>query len=74
MNYEIYDKEILDIVDSFQEWRHLLEIVSHFVTLYKDHKNVKYFITIHILNSWQACWNMTLSRFNFTIIYHPGKQ
>jgi len=23
INYEIYDKEILTIIDSFQEWRHI---------------------------------------------------
>jgi hypothetical protein len=29
INYEIHDKELLAIVDSFQEWRHLLEGASH---------------------------------------------
>jgi hypothetical protein len=25
INYEIHDKELLAIVDAFEEWRHLLE-------------------------------------------------
>jgi hypothetical protein len=29
INYEIHDKELLAIVNSFQEWRHLLEGASH---------------------------------------------
>jgi hypothetical protein len=28
INYEIHDKELLAIVDSFQEWCHLLEDAS----------------------------------------------
>jgi hypothetical protein len=27
INYEIHDKELLAIVDSFQEWRYLLEVL-----------------------------------------------
>ena len=29
INYEIHDKELLAIVDSFQKWRHLLEGATH---------------------------------------------
>jgi hypothetical protein len=28
-NYEIHNKELLAIVDSFQEWRHLLKGASY---------------------------------------------
>jgi hypothetical protein len=31
-------------------------------------------MTVHILNRRQAHWNMSLSRFDFVIIYRPGKQ
>ena len=40
INYEIHDKELLAIVDSFQEWRHFLKGVVHPVTIYTDHKNL----------------------------------
>jgi hypothetical protein len=39
-NYEILDKELLTIVDAFEEWRHLLEGAQHEVTMYSDHKNL----------------------------------
>jgi len=40
INYEIHDKELLAIVDSFQEWRHFLKGAQHPVTVYTDHKNL----------------------------------
>jgi hypothetical protein len=45
INYEIHDKELLAIVDSFQEWRHFFEGVVHPITVYTDHKNLEYFIS-----------------------------
>ena len=74
INYEIHDKELLAIVDSFQEWRHFLEGAAHPVTVYTDHKNLEYFMSARVLNRRQARWNMSLSRFDFVITYRPGKQ
>jgi hypothetical protein len=74
MNYEIYDKELLAIVDSFQEWRHFLEKAQHPITICTDHKNLKYFISTKVLIWQQARWNILLSRFNFVITYWPGSQ
>ena len=72
INYEIHDKELLAIVDSFQEWRHLLEGATHQVTVYTDHKNLEYFMSTRVLNWRQARWNMSLSRFDFGIVHRPG--
>lgn len=74
INYEIHDKELLAIVDSFQEWRHYLEGASSPVTVYTDHKNLEYFMSARVLNRRQARWSMSLSRFDFIITYRPGKQ
>ncbi|KAH9251787.1 hypothetical protein BASA81_010360 [Batrachochytrium salamandrivorans] len=38
-NYEIYDKELLAVVDSFKHWRHFLQGGHHPVTVLCDHKN-----------------------------------
>jgi hypothetical protein len=54
INYEIHDKELLAIVDSFQEWRHLLKGASHPVTVYIDNKNLEYFMTARVLNRCQT--------------------
>ena len=69
INYKIHDKELLAIVDSFQEWCYLLEGATHQVTVYTDHKNLEYFMSTRVLNRRQARWNMSLSRFNFGIVH-----
>jgi hypothetical protein len=61
-------------VDSFQEWRHLLEGASHQVTVYTDHKNLEYFMTTCVLNCRLAHWNMSLSLIDFVITYQLEKQ
>jgi hypothetical protein len=46
ISYEIRDKELLAIVDSFQEWRHFLEGAVHLITIYTDYKNLEYFMAV----------------------------
>jgi len=50
INYEIHNKELLAIVNLFQEWRHFLEGAQHPVTVYTDHKNLEYFMSAKVLN------------------------
>ena len=56
INYEIHDKELLAIVDSFEHWRHFLEGCPHQIVVYNDHKNLTYFQNARVLNRWQARW------------------
>jgi transposase InsO family protein len=72
-NYEIYDKELLAIVRAFEEWRPHLEGSSHPIQVLSDHKNLEYFMTTKLLNRRQARWSEFLSRFDFKIVYRPGK-
>ncbi|KAH9266406.1 hypothetical protein BASA83_010650 [Batrachochytrium salamandrivorans] len=41
-NYDIYDKELLAVVESFKHWRHFLQGGLHPVTVLCDHKNLEY--------------------------------
>jgi hypothetical protein len=41
INYEIHDKELLAIIDAFEEWCHLLERTQHEITMYLNHKNLQ---------------------------------
>ena len=43
-NYEVHDKELLAIVDSFKQWRHYLEGVKHDILVLTDHHNLKQFM------------------------------
>jgi hypothetical protein len=54
INYKIHDKELLAIVDFFQEWLHLLEGASHQVAIYTDHKNLECLMTTCVLNRRQT--------------------
>jgi hypothetical protein len=73
-NYEIYDKELLAIIRCFEEWRPELEGTPSPVKVITDHRNLEYFTTTKLLNRRQARWSEFLSRFNFKILYRPGKQ
>lgn len=74
MNYQIYDKELLAIVEAFKQWRHYLEFSSEPTEVLTDHKNLEYFTTTRNLSRRQVRWSEVLSDFHFTIKYRPGAQ
>lgn len=47
INYEVHDKELLAIIDSFHVWRPYLMGAAHTVTIYCNHKNLEYFMSLH---------------------------
>jgi len=67
-NYEIYDKEMLIIIQCLKEWDTKLRSVSSF-QIYTNHKNLKYFMTVKKLTEWQMRWFLILSQYNFFILY-----
>ena len=68
-NYEIYDKELLTIVQIFEKWCSELKDFKYSVQMLSDHKNLKYFKTFKLLNHWQTHWSEYLFRFDFKIVY-----
>ena len=72
-NYEIYDKELMAIIRAFEEWRPELEGAKHPIQVLSDHRNLEYFMSTKLLNRRQTRWAEFLSRFNFNIVYRPGK-
>jgi hypothetical protein len=72
-NYDIYDKELMAIIKALEEWRPECEGVEHTLQLITDHKNLEYFMTKRLLNRRQARWAQFLSRFDYEIVYRPGK-
>ena len=73
-NYQIYDKEMLAIIQALEEWRHFLEGAAEQIEICTDHKNLAYFRTAQKLNHHQARWSLYLSRFHFSLIHRPGNQ
>lgn len=74
-NYDIYDKELLAIVEAFKQYRAEFTTVNdedHVIVVLTDHKNLEYFMTTKMLNSRQARWMEELSQYRFVITYRPG--
>jgi len=69
MNYEIHDKELLAVVDSFKHWQRYLEGATHQIQVYSDHQNLEYFTTTKVLNRQQARWPQELAGIEFKIYY-----
>ena len=53
-NYEIYDKEMMAIMDSLEEWRQYLLGALETVEIWTDHQNLQYFRKPQKLNQRQA--------------------
>ena len=49
-NYEIYDKELLAIVEALAKWRQYLLDTKEPFEVWTDHENLKYFREPHKLN------------------------
>jgi hypothetical protein len=71
-NYEIYDKELLAIIKSLEEWRPELQGTTDPFEIITDHKNLEFFTTTKALSQRQVRWSEFLSQFNFRIVYRPG--
>ena len=42
-NYEIYNRELLAIIQALEEWRHYIQGSGHTTVIYSDHQNLTYF-------------------------------
>ena len=45
LNYPIYDKKFLTIVNTFKEFRYYLKENMHQIKVYINHKNISHFFT-----------------------------
>ena len=53
-NYKIHNKEMLAVIKSLENWRHLLESAKFKFKVWIDHKNLEYFMKAQKLNWRQA--------------------
>ena len=66
-NYEIYNTELLAIVETLTKWKqYLLDVIEKF-EVWTDHKNLKYFREPQKLNRWQARWYLKLQDNDFML-------
>jgi len=73
-NYDIHHKELLAIVQAFNEWKRHTRGNPKPIRVLTDHKNLVTFMTTKELNERQARWMQELSQYNFKTEYRPGKE
>jgi hypothetical protein len=72
-NYDIYDKELMAMIKALEEWIPECEGAGYPLQLITDHENLEYFMTKKLLNQRQARWSEFSTRFQYKIVYRPGK-
>ena len=63
-NCDIYDRELLAVIQALKEWCHYLTGTEHLVTVIMDHKNLGYFKQPQNLSHQQARWWLFLQEYN----------
>ena len=71
-NYDIHDHEMFVIFECFKHWCHYLERIKYFVCVHSDHKNLEIFLSMKILNRYQAHWAEFLSSYDFVLDHISG--
>jgi RNase H-like domain found in reverse transcriptase len=72
--YEIYDRELLGIVQALKEWRHYIQGSGHTTLIHTDHQNLTYFRKAQKLSDRQARWSLFLSKFDIKLQHLPGNK
>ncbi len=73
INYHIYDKKLLVIIQCFKHWWLELKYIELLIQIFIDHQTLKIFMKNKQLSRWQVNYLNILSKFNFQIIFKSGK-
>ncbi len=73
INYHIYDKKLLVIIQCFKHWWLELKCIELFIQMFIDHQTLKIFMKNKQLSQRQVNYLNILLKFNFQIIFRSGK-
>ncbi len=73
INYHIYDKKLLIIIQCFEHWRLELKCIELLIQMFIDHQTLKIFMKNKQLSQWQVNYLNILLKFNFQIIFRSDK-
>ncbi len=73
-NYEIYDKELLIIIQAFEHWWLELKLTDISIKMFIDHQALISLMKDKELSRRQMHWVQKLADFNFRIMYQSDKQ
>jgi hypothetical protein len=71
-NYDVYDLELLAIVNALDHWRPYLAGSPHKIIIYSDHQNLLYWKEPHKISRRVAREVLMLSKYNFEIRHIKG--
>jgi ribonuclease HI len=71
-NYDVYDLELLAIVNALDHWRQYLVGSPHKIIIYSDHQNLLYWKEPHKISRRVAREVLMLSEYNFEIHHIKG--
>ena len=72
-NYNIYEWELLAVMQSLVHWRRYLGWTKEPFIILTDHKNLQYWKLPQKLNRQTARWHADLQEYDYEIQYIPGK-
>ena len=72
LNYTVSEQELLAVVYALRTWRCYLEGCTG-LTIITDHKPNSYINAQEVLSRRQSRWSEFLSRFDYTLVYRPGR-
>jgi RNase H-like domain found in reverse transcriptase/Reverse transcriptase (RNA-dependent DNA polymerase) len=72
--YEIYDRELLGIVQALKKWWHYIQGSGHTTLIHTDHRNLTYFRKAQKLSDRQARWSLFLSELKIKLQHLPGNK
>ncbi len=73
INYHIYDKKLLIIIQYFEHWWLELKCIKLLIQIFIDYQVLKIFMKNKQLSWWQVNYLNILSKFNFQIIFKSDK-
>ncbi len=73
INYYIYDKKLLVIIQCFEHWWLKLKCIELLIQMFINYQTLKIFMKNKQLSRWQVNYLNILSKFNFQIIFRSHK-
>src|SRR6202012_5195599 len=73
-NYDVYNKELLALVEMFRHWRHYLRQPAFKVKVHTDHANLIYWKNPGDHNQQVAWWHAELMDYDFELVHIAGKK
>ncbi len=73
INYHIYDKKLLVIIQCFKHWWLKLKCIELLIQMFINHQTLKIFMKNKQLSQWQVNYLNILLKFNFQIIFRLSK-